>query len=74
MPATLPTVAAAAAAVVRVSLTLGHRAEAMTFVGALASRVAAEDAAPLRLAAVVCGSNGCALVRTSRARPHRPRS
>jgi hypothetical protein len=74
MPATLLTVAAAAAAVVLVSLTLGYRAAAMTFVGASASRVAAEDAASPRLAAVVCGSNGCALVHTSRARPHRPRS
>jgi hypothetical protein len=72
MRATLLT-AAASAAVVFVSLTLVLRAEAMTFVGASVSRVAAEEAAPLRLAAVVCGSNGCARVHTSRARPHRPR-
>lgn len=72
MRATLLT-AAPAAAVVLVSLTVVHRAEATMFVGASASRVAAEEAAALRPAAVACGSNGCAQVHTSRALPHRPR-
>jgi hypothetical protein len=72
MRATLLTaaVAAAAMAALLASLVAGERAAAMTFVEASASRVAAADAAH---AAVVCGSNGCARVPTSRARPYPPR-
>jgi hypothetical protein len=51
----------------------GERAAAMTLTGASASRVAADDAALLRPAAVICGSTGCARVHTSRVRPSPPR-
>ena len=50
----------------------GERAAAVTLTGASASRVAADDAALLRPAAVICGSNGCARVHTSRVRPSPP--
>ena len=45
---------------------LGHRVEAMTLAAPSALGVAA--AAPVRQAAVVCGTNGCAPVHTSRPR------
>jgi hypothetical protein len=75
MRATLLTaaVAAAATAALLASPVPGDRAAAMTFVEASASRIAADGAALLRPAAVVCGSNGCARVHTSRARPYPPR-
>jgi hypothetical protein len=74
MRATLFTaaVAAAATAALLASPVPSDRAAAMAFVGASASRVAAEEAALLRQAAVVCGSDGCARVHTSRARLYRP--
>ena len=75
MRATLLTAAFAAAATAArlAGLAARERAAAMTLTGASASRVAADDAALLRQAAVICGSNGCARVQTSRARPYPPR-
>jgi hypothetical protein len=72
MRATLLTAAFVAAAILP-SPVPGDRAAAMTFAGVSASRVAAEEAALLRPAAVICGSNGCARVHTSRVRPSPPR-
>jgi hypothetical protein len=63
----------AATAAILPSPVPGERAAAMTLTGASASRVAADDAALLRPAAVICGSNGCARVHTSRVRPSPPR-
>ena len=62
----------AIAAVILSPPALCERAEAMTFGGTLAQRAAA-DTAFVRQAVVVCGSNGCGRVHTSRVSPHRPR-
>jgi hypothetical protein len=63
----------AAAAVILATPLLGDRAEATTFGGTSALRAAAADTALARQAVVVCGSNGCGRVHTSRAPAHRPR-
>jgi hypothetical protein len=63
----------AIAAVILSTPALCDRAEAMTFGGPLAQRAAAADTAFVRQAVVVCGSNGCGRVHTSRVSPHRPR-
>jgi hypothetical protein len=63
----------AATAAILPSPVPGERAAAMTLTGASASRVAADDAALLRPAVVICGSKGCARMHTSRVQRHRPR-
>jgi len=50
---------------------LGNRAEAMALAAPSALGVATADAALVRQAKTVCGSNGCVSVQTSRPRPRR---
>jgi hypothetical protein len=63
----------AIAAVILSPPALCERAGAMTLGGTLAQRAAAADIAFVRQAVVVCGSNGCGRVHTSRVPAHRPR-
>jgi len=50
---------------------LGNRAQAMTLATPSVLGVATADAALVRQAKAVCGSNGCVQVQTSRPRPHK---
>jgi hypothetical protein len=54
-------------------LPAGH-ADAMRFAASPAPGVASTDAALVRQAANICGSNGCGPVQTQRVRPHKKHS
>jgi len=64
--------AAVTAAAILSAGALADSVEAMTFVTPSARGAANSGAAPVRQAAVVCGSNGCVRVQTSRVQRHPP--